>query len=280
MPRRSTTPPPRVADWAPDLTHKALTQQLAVLEGLRGRAYREAENEEKEWMNLTLNVITHGFGEASNNVNQFHHAKWAGEHSMGGLSEGQIQQNFEKRIDSFAGVLRSSLTELELMGAGVAAGAPPARVLSPAKPDSREIFLVHGRDDAAKESVARFLESLDCRPIILHEQPNMGRTVIEKFEAHSDVRYAVVLLTPDDFGGLASGEEPKPRARQNVILELGYFIGKLGRARVCALFDERVEIPSDIHGVIFVRYDPGGGWRLRLAGEIRAAGIPVDLNRA
>jgi predicted nucleotide-binding protein len=83
-----------------------------------------------------------------------------------------------------------------------------------------------------------------------------------------------VLLTPDDVCGLASG------ARQNVILELGHFIGRLGRSRVCALYVEDVEIPSDIHGVVYVPYDTAGGWRLKLAGEIRAAGVSVDLNRA
>jgi len=81
-------------------------------------------------------------------------------------------------------------------------------------------------------------------------------------------------------GGLASGEELKPRARQNVILELGYFIGKLGRPRVCALYIEGVELPSDVHGVLYVSYDSAGGWRLKLASEIRAAGISVDLNHA
>ena len=75
-------------------------------------------------------------------------------------------------------------------------------------------------------------------------------------------------------------EELNPRARQNVILELGYFIGKLGRGRVCALHMEGVEIPSDIHGVLYVPYDQGNGWRLKLAYGIRAAGISIDLNRA
>ncbi|MGA2645760.1 MAG: nucleotide-binding protein [Candidatus Sulfotelmatobacter sp.] len=149
------------------------------------------------------------------------------------------------------------------------------------KSDSRLVFLVHGHDDAVKESVARFLERLDLKPVILHEQPNQGKTVIEKFEAHSDVGFAVVLLTPDDVGGLASSPDKlSRRARQNVILELGYFIGRLGRAKVCALYKEGVEIPSDIHGVLYVPYDAGNGWRLQLANEIRAAGIAVDLNLA
>jgi len=145
-------------------------------------------------------------------------------------------------------------------------------------PNSRNIFVVHGHDEAAKQSVARFLEKLGLNPIILHEQPNKGRTIIEKFEEHSDVGFAVVLLTPDDMGGVST-DRLNRRARQNVILELGYFIGKLGRARVCALFMEGVEMPSDIHGVLYLPYDANGGWHLKLAKEIREAGIEVDLNR-
>ena len=203
----------------------------------------------------------------------------AGQHSIGGMSEGQIQNNFDKRIGAFTAMLKSSLAELELMGAGDAAAPSVGERAVAVKSDSRKVFLVHGRNDAVKESVARFLERLELQPVILHEEPNMGRTVIEKFEAHSDVAFAVVLLTPDDVGGLASADELNPRARQNVILELGYFIGKLGRARVCALYMEGVEIPSDIHGVLYVPYDPSNGWRLKLAHEIRAGGISIDLNR-
>jgi len=231
-------------------------------------------------MNLTLNILTHGFGENSNNVGQFHHAKWAGDHYVGGMSEGLIQQNFNKRLEAFDAMLKSSLAELELMDAGVNAVPAAAEGTVIVKSDSRNVFVVHGHDDSVTESVARFLGKLDLHPIILHEQPNMGRTVIEKFEAHAEVGFAVVLLTPDDVGGLASAGELNPRARQNVILELGYFIGKLGRARVCALYIEGVEIPSDIHGVLYVPYDAANGWRLRLANEIRAAGIAVDMNRA
>jgi predicted nucleotide-binding protein len=150
----------------------------------------------------------------------------------------------------------------------------------PMQSDSRKVFLVHGHDDAVKQSVARFLEKLDLEPIILHEQPNKGQTVIEKFETNSDVRFAVVLLTPDDEGRATTARDLKPRARQNVILELGYFIGKLHRARVCALHKDAVELPSDIHGVTWVRYDDAGGWRLELARELKAAGVSVDMNRA
>jgi predicted nucleotide-binding protein len=107
-----------------------------------------------------------------------------------------------------------------------------------------EVFLVHGRDDGTKHAVARFLERLGLTPVILHEKPDKGRTIIEKFEIHSVVSYAIVLLTADDEGGLRGTKELKPRARQNVILELGYFIGKLTRSRVCALRAPEVEEPS------------------------------------
>lgn len=148
-------------------------------------------------------------------------------------------------------------------------------------PGTRRVFVVHGRDEAAKETVARFLAKLDLEPIVLHEQPNQGRTIIEKFEGHADVDFAVVLLTPDDFGDHADGsDQPQPRARQNVIFQLGYFVGRLGRSRVCALHKGGVEILSDYEGVIYVSMDDPQGWRLLLAREIKAAGIDVDLNRA
>jgi predicted nucleotide-binding protein len=103
--------------------------------------------------------------------------------------------------------------------------------------DSKKVFIVHGHDNEVKERTARFLENIGLQPIILHEQPSSGRTIIEKFETYSgDIVFAVVLLTPDDIGGVANKPDAcGPRARQNVILELGYFIGRLGRSRVCAL---------------------------------------------
>lgn len=144
---------------------------------------------------------------------------------------------------------------------------------------SKRIFIVHGHDSEPKESVARFIERLGLEPIILHEQPNSGRTVIEKFEVFADVGFAVVLLTPDDVGGSSDKQnELKARARQNVVLELGYFVGRLSRHRVCALFKKDVEIPSDLHGVLFVEFDPAGAWRTKLAQELVEAGIQIKLD--
>lgn len=144
------------------------------------------------------------------------------------------------------------------------------------------VFLVHGHDEAVREQTARFLERLGIEAVILREQPNAGRTIIEKFIDYSDVAFAVVLLTGDDRGGRHDDpyEEQRLHARQNVILELGFFLGKLGRKRVCALYQDGVDIPSDYQGVAFVRLDSGGGWRLELARELKEAGLDIDLNRA
>lgn len=151
-----------------------------------------------------------------------------------------------------------------------------------AKSFGDKVFIVHGHDKAAKESVARFLEHLGLDVVILHEKPNKGRTIIEKLleESDTDVGYAVVLLTPDDVGKLASEEgEPSPRARQNVIFELGLFVAKLGRQRVHALYKEGVEVPTDYLGVLYTPLDDDGAWQIKLAMELQAIGFDIDLNK-
>ena len=114
--------------------------------------------------------------------------------------------------------------------------------------------------------------------MILHEQANRGKTIIEKLESNSDVAFAVALLTPDDVGGSALKSILKPRARQNVIFELGHFESKLGRDRVCILYTSGVELPSDYGGVAYVEMDRGGAWQYQLARELKAAGLEVDMN--
>jgi predicted nucleotide-binding protein len=114
-------------------------------------------------------------------------------------------------------------------------------------PKSRKVFVVHGHDVGLQQAVARFLEKLDLEPIILDEKPNQGRTIFQKFSDHSQVAFAIVLLTGDDVGGTKDNPPKKlsPRARQNVILEFGYFLGKFGPAAVCALYEPEVELPSE-----------------------------------
>ncbi|RFN60349.1 TIR domain-containing protein [Marixanthomonas ophiurae] len=146
--------------------------------------------------------------------------------------------------------------------------------------NKKEIFIVHGHDNELKEKVARFLEKLNLKPIILHEQVNEGLTIIEKFEKHSSVQFAIILMTPDDLGNsLKNKDSLNYRARQNVILELGYFLGKLGRNKVCALMKGDIEKPSDYDGVIYIAIDPSDGWKLLLSRELKNVGIEFDGNK-
>jgi predicted nucleotide-binding protein len=128
--------------------------------------------------------------------------------------------------------------------------------------------------------VARYLERLSLEVVILHERPNGGRTLISKFrEESADIGFAVVLMTPDDLGRLRDEGPPASRARQNVVFELGFFIGKLGPERVCALVAGNLEKPSDFEAVVYVAFGTQTGWKTELARELRAAGIPFDHSK-
>jgi Predicted nucleotide-binding protein containing TIR -like domain len=183
-----------------------------------------------------------------------------------------VAQDRQKTIDllnAAIALLKERLEETTESSAAIRMVAPT---------ESIRVFIVHGRDDGRKEAVARLLQHLGLDPVILHERPNRGRTLITKFQEESaDVGFAVVLMTADDTGGLADGEL-RPRARQNVILELGFFLGRLGPERVATLVDSTIERPSDFDGVVYIEADQNGMWKYRLAHELKAAGYNVDLN--
>lgn len=146
------------------------------------------------------------------------------------------------------------------------------------KVDLQKVFIVHGHNQELKLNVARIIEKLKLTPIILHEQSDEGLTIIEKFEKHSDVSFAVVLLTFDDYGFIKSEQDKNKRARQNVVLELGYFLAKLGRKNVMPLYEHGVELPSDISGVLYTKIDDSENWKFRLVKELKSAGFNVDAN--
>lgn len=153
---------------------------------------------------------------------------------------------------------------------------------TPVLPKANSVFLVHGHDEGAKHAVARFLEQLGVTPVILQEQINRGMTVIEKFEEFAGrAGFAVVLMTPDDFGyPVGKEEEKKSRPRQNVVLELGYFSAKLGRDKTLVLTKGDIEMPSDVLGLVYEAMDKNEGWKMRLARELKAAGFAIDMNKA
>jgi predicted nucleotide-binding protein len=198
-------------------------------------------------------------------------------------SEPSLHQQTQRLAETLDYKIKALASILERLGLIPEPEKVPKLVdeTQPSAVSKRKVFVVHGSDEEAKQSVARFLEKLDLEAIILHEQPNQGRTIIEKLEAHDEVGFAVVLFTPDDVGAPKESESNlKSRARQNVVFELGYFIGKMGRSKVCVLHKESVEILSDYQGVLYVPMDKQGAWRLRLVKELKSAGIEIDLNKA
>jgi len=143
-----------------------------------------------------------------------------------------------------------------------------------------QVFIVHGHDEEAKSKTARFIEKLGFEPIILHEQASSSKTIIEKIEEYSNVGFGIVLYTPCDVGAKQS-EIPKykSRARQNVVFEHGFLIGKLKRNKVCALVKGTIEIPNDISGVVYISMDASNAWMYTVAKEMKEAGYDVDMNK-
>ncbi|CAI0868310.1 nucleotide-binding protein [Serratia quinivorans] len=142
-----------------------------------------------------------------------------------------------------------------------------------------KVFIVHGHNNEVKIRTARFVEKLGFEAIILHEQANRGKTIIEKIEHYTDVDFAIVLYTPDDLGNkneLAKNGDLKPRARQNVIFEHGYLMAKIGRGNVTALVSDSLELPNDISGVVYISDE---NWEMEIAKEMKVVGYNVDFNK-
>ena len=222
----------------------------------------------KKWLRDTRVAITNTFVSDLDHINDFEDVQFF------------PFPYYARGLESAAAILESMIDEINEYWEDESEVSRSSDSHGNEQVNTKEVFIVHGRDEGAREKVARFLERLGLGPVVLHEQPNEGRTIIEKFEGYAHVRFAVVLLTPDDRGGLQGDEGSfKPRARQNVIFEFGYFIGKLGRKRVCALVKGDVERPSDYDGVIYITLDDSDGWKMSLIRELKNAGYDVDANR-
>lgn len=146
--------------------------------------------------------------------------------------------------------------------------------------DKSQIFIVHGHDEVAKSKTARFVEKLGFEAVILHEQASSSKTIIEKIEEYSNVGFGIILYTPCDIGGKQiANPNLKSRARQNVVFEHGFLIGKIGRSNVCALVKGDIETPNDISGVVYVSMDEADAWRYTIAKELKKAGYEIDMNK-
>jgi predicted nucleotide-binding protein len=221
-----------------------------------------------DWRAVTRLCIEKAFGKNHPNIEEF-------------LSQDTVALIDEGRVSQLR-ILYRFIEELELEIATRPTEPATKEVTAPAP--SKKIFIVHGHNGELKEATARLVQKLNLEPVILHEQVKQGRPIIENFSIHAKASgFAIVLLTADDVGSLGSVEQHaalQPRARQNVVFEMGFFFGLLGQGRVCAIYDVGVEMPSDLGGILYVPYDaPSGRWRWDVAKEIQAAGYDIDLNK-
>jgi predicted nucleotide-binding protein len=193
------------------------------------------------------------------------------------------QDKFENALSHYLGALQASLEILDKDTFGELRKMETA--IAP-HDLTNKVFIVHGHDEGAKNELEIMLRDMGLEPIILHRQADGGRTIIEKFEAHADVGYAFILMTPDEIAYVVS-EEGKPdeqrvkefRARPNVIWEFGYFVGRLGRNRTCCLHRGKMTMPSDLNGLIYKPFDRSVeeiGWSIQK--ELKAAGYRLTLS--
>ena len=198
------------------------------------------------WNNSLIRYMEKNYGTTSTTTNNFKNRRY----SLGVYALGTPQSSF---INAYKKDMKITLKELEILLEEEIEEDDKPTITE--KKQTKKVFIVHGRDDSKKYELSGFLYEQGLEPIILHEQVNNGQTIIEKIENNSDVACAIILLTPDDEGKLKNSENPlKTRARQNVIFEAGYFMGKLGRNRTILLSGVE-ETMSDIDGIVYLDID-------------------------
>jgi predicted nucleotide-binding protein len=258
---------------------------------------RRKSTEASNWQSDIKVILAEYYGVNSEVYRQFIKIRFLAGSFYAGQPEGEHTQAFNNGVDRAKGFLESRISDLReesespvLAGSAIVGGGIRAYEVaefqklekSKAVAESKKIFVVHGHNHEKLDTVARFLTKLGLAPVILHEQTNQGRTIIEKFVAHaSEAHCAIILLTADDVGGVKDTklEGLNRRARQNVIFEFGYFAGMLGRGHAFALVEQGVELPSDLNSLVYIPLDDGL-WRMRLVKEMKSMGLEVDANHA
>lgn len=246
-------------------------------------AFLTAKKEFSEWSDYNLELLKQSFNEPYNEYWRSYDNAGSSvglmSAVMGGRPQpGQVLNEFLQKVESKVDYLTKLKNKIGLLESSV----EETKVYTEptAERNMSQVFIVHGHDEEAKTKTARFVEKLGFEAIILHEQASSSRSIIEKIEEYSDVGFGIVLYTPCDIGGKQT-EKPKlnSRARQNVVFEHGFLIGKIKRENVCALVKGDVELPNDISGVVYIPMDNADSWKYTIAKEMRASGYYIDMNK-
>lgn len=265
--REPTLPPERAIEL--------IKRQMDQIDGLLQLEYNDPEV--NKWDNITEQILINAFGKPHENLSDFNSARHGGSVIHMGMDDYELQEDFKENLENSRKILEGFIEQLEMFAPQKTTGA--ANVKSVTKTSSKKIFIVHGHDDQARSELALIISRLGLEPIILHEQANEGMTVIEKLEKYSEVGYAFIILTPDDVGAKTEQKDNlQPRARQNVVFEFGIFVGKLGRNKVCCLYKGDMELPSDLHGLLYIPFETSVNEKqIDIVKELRAAGYEVNI---
>lgn len=239
-----------------------------------------AKTDFNNWTDYNFEMLKQVFNVSDNEyMNSYNHSGY-GLMSQLGEVQGDPVQSLKNLIQYKLSNLKSLMIRAELLKSEVEDDLGISNLKNKITISKSEVFIVHGHDETAKTKTARFIEKLGLKPIILHEQASGSKTVIEKIEAYSNVGFGIVLYTACDLGAKAE-ENPnyKNRARQNVVFEHGFLIGKIGRENVCALVKDEIETPNDISGVVYVKMDSEDAWHIKVARELRNSGYEIDMNK-
>lgn len=252
-----------------------LTRKVEVLDKQVTDAKNGHPDDFENWRTATEVTLRTVMGADSPLLADFHKVRYTPQVWVSGMDMSGYRPAGVKRIVAILEAAKSELALREELEQVVQSEESPAEKAVAA--EHGRVFIVHGHDEARKHELLRVLQDVTgTRPIILHEQPSGGRSILEKLEAYAaSAGFAVALLTADDVGRSTDGDDA-PRARQNVVFEAGYFAGRLGRARVVLLHEAAVELPSDLHGVVYVPLDLAGAWKMKLVHEMASASIAVD----
>jgi predicted nucleotide-binding protein len=261
-----------------------LNQRIKIGEELYAREitnetdFSTLENEFDIWTDYNFEMLKQAFNFPDNEYrSSYDNAGFTFLGQMGEIANNPIQ-TMKNLIGYKLASLKSLHGKSDLIKSEVTDNLQPAN--SQKETTKTEVFIVHGHDELAKTKTARFIEKLGLKPIILHEQTSSGKTIIEKIEKYSNVGFGIVLYTPCDKGcKIGSEDNLLNRARQNVVFEHGFLIGKIGRDHVCALYKGEVELPNDISGMIYEKMDDDDSWHVRIARELKKSGYNIDLNR-
>jgi predicted nucleotide-binding protein len=247
--------------------YEKLSEIIKEAEELLKKDITKSSTEFKAWKMKAERYLISCFGETSHEYSEFKKLDFTTIFWGQSIAQSEYVTSCHEDIKTAIAIFKVYLEEAKEESTNVIHNQPM---------NYSKVFIVHGHDGELKESVARVIEKQGIEAIILSEHSNQGRTVIEKFENYSDVGGTICLFTADDFGRAKDSENDSCRARQNVVFEAGYFMGKLGRDHVAILADKGVEIPSDLAGVV---YTDTNNWQVAMLKELKAMGYNVDLNK-